>query len=163
MIGIRFKSWGKWDTLTAEEYTALRTRFPSLEAEKPRYVHGTFYADYDDLRFIADFGLEVDIQALPENMLVRLTDRVKALEARTQDSAGLIQKIVDGAAVVIHVPNNVLSFIDEVTYLEDSCTNVLQDHLDQGWRMLAVCPPNAQRRPDYILGRRKADYPDAER
>lgn len=23
------------------------------------------------------------------------------------------------------------------------------------WRILAVCPPNAQRRPDYILSRRK--------
>ena len=25
--------------------------------------------------------------------------------------------------------------------------------LDDGWRILAICPPNSQRRPDYILGR----------
>lgn len=39
-----------------------------------------------------------------------------------------------------------------VTYLEDCCTDVLQKHLDDGWRILAVCPPNDARRPTYIVG-----------
>lgn len=39
-----------------------------------------------------------------------------------------------------------------VTWLEDACTMDLQRHLDDGWRILAVCPPNDSRRPTYIIG-----------
>ena len=45
--------------------------------------------------------------------------------------------------------------IDEVQVLTDCCTEALQGELDDGWRILAVCPPNAQRRPDYVLGKRR--------
>jgi hypothetical protein len=38
-------------------------------------------------------------------------------------------------------------------HLDDACTDDVQRHLDEGWKILAVCPPNSQRRPDYILGR----------
>jgi hypothetical protein len=55
-----------------------------------------------------------------------------------------------------HIPNVGLLAIDEVIWLENACTELLQEALDTGWRILAVCPPNAQRRPDYILGRSKA-------
>lgn len=57
----------------------------------------------------------------------------------------------------VHIPNIGLLMIDEVTWLEDECTEELQRKLDDGWRILAVCPPNSQRRPDYILGRTKSD------
>jgi hypothetical protein len=39
--------------------------------------------------------------------------------------------------------------------LDDACTDNLQAHLNEGWRIIAVCPPDAKRRPDYILGRTK--------
>jgi len=55
----------------------------------------------------------------------------------------------------VHIPNIGLLCVDEVTYLEDVCTDQLQSMLDEGWRILAVCPPRMQRRPDYILGRTK--------
>jgi hypothetical protein len=60
--------------------------------------------------------------------------------------------------IQIQVPNIGLLAIDEVEVLEDVCTYELQGRLDQGWRILAVCPPNAQRRPDYIIGRTKGDH-----
>lgn len=53
------------------------------------------------------------------------------------------------------LPNIGLLAMDEVTWREDYCTESLQDDLDAGWRMLAVCPPNGTRRPAYILGRTK--------
>lgn len=59
--------------------------------------------------------------------------------------------------VHIHVPNVGLFSINEVTYIEDACTDDLQGYLDKGWKILCVCPPNNQRRPDYILGRIKGD------
>lgn len=57
--------------------------------------------------------------------------------------------------VNVHVPNLGLLMVNEVTWLEDCCTEVLQEYLDKGWRILAVCPQPDQRRPDYILGRTK--------
>lgn len=39
-----------------------------------------------------------------------------------------------------------------VDLLEDCCTNELQNWLDRGWRILAVCPPHDTRRPSYVLG-----------
>lgn len=51
-----------------------------------------------------------------------------------------------------HIPNLGLLEIRFVTVLEDCCTNLLQEHLDKGWKIIAICPPNGQRRPDYIMG-----------
>jgi hypothetical protein len=41
--------------------------------------------------------------------------------------------------------------------LNDACTDELRRHLDDGWRIVCVCPPLNQRRPDYILGRSRRD------
>lgn len=32
-------------------------------------------------------------------------------------------------------------------------TDVLQEQIAKGWRIIAACPQPDQRRPDYILGR----------
>lgn len=53
----------------------------------------------------------------------------------------------------VHIPNIGLLSINEVRLLENACTDSLQNLLDDGWRIVAVCPPNGVRRPDYILGR----------
>lgn len=52
----------------------------------------------------------------------------------------------------VHLPGNLLATYNETLLLEDSCTDALQSALNAGWRIVAVCP-QAQRRPDYILGR----------
>lgn len=53
----------------------------------------------------------------------------------------------------VSVANDKLLSITDVTWLENACTQELQGFLDEGWRILAVCPSNDQRRPDYILGK----------
>ena len=55
--------------------------------------------------------------------------------------------------IQVAIPDLALLSIREVRVLEDACTNELQRELNEGWRILAVCPPNSQRRPDYILGK----------
>lgn len=55
--------------------------------------------------------------------------------------------------ISVHIPNIGLLSINEVTWIENACTEELQRKLDAGYRILAVCPPNGVRRPDYILGR----------
>lgn len=63
--------------------------------------------------------------------------------------------------VYVQVPHIGLLAMDEVCVEENCCTDELQRLLDKGWRILCVCPPNAARRPDYILGRSKRkDYED---
>lgn len=62
----------------------------------------------------------------------------------------------ESESVHIHIPSPELSYFNKVDWLEDSCTQKLQDWLDDGWRILAVIPRPGQRRPDYILGKRDA-------
>lgn len=57
----------------------------------------------------------------------------------------------------VHMPGNMLASYNEVMLLENSCSDVLQANLQQGWRIIAVCPQPDQRRPDYILGRWNPD------
>lgn len=57
----------------------------------------------------------------------------------------------------VHMPGQALSTYNEVCLLEDSCTDVLQAKLSEGWRIIAGCPQPDQRRPDYILGRFNPD------
>lgn len=55
--------------------------------------------------------------------------------------------------IQVAIPNLLLWSVDEIEVREDACTDAIQSMLDEGWRILAICPPPAQRRPDYILGR----------
>lgn len=59
------------------------------------------------------------------------------------------------ASVHIHIPSPELSYFNKVDYLEDSCTDKLQEWLNDGWRIIAAIPRPGQRRPDYILGKKE--------
>lgn len=53
----------------------------------------------------------------------------------------------------VHVGGGLLVTFNELKLSEDTCTDVLQIELNDGWRIMAVCVQPDQRRPDYILGR----------
>lgn len=53
----------------------------------------------------------------------------------------------------VHIGNLGLLNINQLAYTTDKCTEELQNILNEGWRILAVCPQPDQRRPDYVLGR----------
>lgn len=89
--------------------------------------------------FLSGLGLEFKVKKFKGNMWLN----------------GGPPSVAQPHSVHVHVPNIGLLSIDEVTWVEDACTENLQRMLNDGWRMLAVCPPNSQRRPDYILGRVK--------
>ncbi|QJB22063.1 hypothetical protein XccvBFoX7_gp05c [Xanthomonas phage FoX7] len=55
-----------------------------------------------------------------------------------------------------HISNNVMTSFNQVLLMEDACTDKLQVQLNEGWRVIAVCP-QAARRPDYILGKFNPD------
>lgn len=77
---------------------------------------------------------------------------VKMHEHKDVDT--ILQKIepVLNAKCNVVVPGPGLTEIKYTCLLEDSCTDVLQEHLKRGWKILAICVQPNQRRPDYILG-----------
>lgn len=92
-------------------------------------------------RYLSDLGVEFNVKKFKGTLPLQaiLPDRKEPV------------------TVYVQVPHIGLLAMNEVLLEEDCCTDKLQDRLDSGWRILCVCPPNAARRPDYILGRTKPD------
>jgi len=104
----------------------------------------------DEAAAIEALGVKLDIEGVDGTMITKLKDRPSP--SGYEDT---LDRLREGSAVQIAIPDLGLMVINEVEVLDDSCTHRLQDYLDKGWRILAVCPPNAARRPDYVLGRKK--------
>jgi hypothetical protein len=83
---------------------------------------------------------------------------MKEIEQKfNQAIQGFNEKIEFNQKCSVHVPNLGLLSINQLGYAVDKCTEELQDIVNQGWRILAVCPQPDQRRPDFILGRTSND------
>ena len=151
-LKVSISSWaGSWKDLTPEAYAELREAIPMLPEKKEDHPWKDLIVDDEQLRALSKHSVSVDLKPADDNcMLVKLQDRIASLGVQVSD---LQEAIGHGCAAQIHVPDLALMHIREVTWLDDACTEQLQRYLDDGWRLLAVCPPNAQRRPDYILGR----------
>lgn len=127
----------------AGHYARLKAIFPSGPSEKD--AETTWQWPGDCL-----IDMDTDGAALAE---MNIPFVVKSFKG-TLPLAGVLPS---GQHVTVHVqiPHIGLLMMDEVTVEENCCTDRLQQRLDEGWRILCVCPPNAQRRPDYVLGRTK--------
>ena len=150
---IEVNLWGMKEKFEKDPvaFAALQNLFPEVTDTNHLYIQ-TAIMDLDVvLPVLQQLGLEPTIKAFKNTMFIGLHDKIRRLE---YDQKLIRQQIVqDGMAVQIHVPNAGLFMVNEVKVIEDSCTEVLQDELNDGWRILCVCPPNGQRRPDYILGK----------
>ena len=91
-----------------------------------------------------------------EGIIERFEAVVKKMEALDIPVEKVESEHVFNERCDVHVPGNILISYNETLLLEDSCTDNLQSYLNSGWRIVAVCP-QAQRRPDYILGRYNPD------
>lgn len=148
IVELNWKSREAVKNLSREDYNLLRAAVPQIklnewpeDKEKPDWY---------------GYGDEVLIDMVEDGpVLARFGIGFEVKNFKNTYKAGKVEH--GGASYHLHVaiPNIGLLSIDEVTHVDDACTNVLQSYLDDGWRILAVCPPNAQRRPDYILGRTK--------
>lgn len=138
-------------------YEEFRERFKELEIEewkpeeaKPPYIY--------ERRTIID--LATDGVWLVEHGLLFSLKRFKGAYYTDADiirNRGAYGKPNPDAPPPVHIqvaiPDLALLSLNEVCVLEDACTDELQSKLNGGWRIIAVCPPNSQRRPDYILGK----------
>lgn len=135
---------------------ADRQKNPHIEADKIWDVGTWDFPRRQRLTLEEAHGLEIagikmELTGVDGTMLTKMVHR--------DDKYGAItpMELTSGQVVQIAVPDLGLLMINEVDWLEDACTQDLQRKLNDGWRILAVCPPNAQRRPDYILGRQAKD------
>lgn len=153
LLNVELTTW-KLD-LEALDWERFSAVWPLAQEEKPDHAYniniGPCRLTTSEIQELTDLGVKLELQPLPHAMLVKMRDK------REWSYGEDIQPrdLQDGTAVQITIPDLALMNITEVTWREDCCTEELQEMLDKGWRLLAVCPPNAQRRPDYILGRRK--------
>lgn len=92
-----------------------------------------------------------------EGALARLVHVIEKLEKMEIPEPVAAQGHIYNEHVEVHTPGNMLATYNETLLLEDACTDELQKSLDNGWRIVAACP-QAQRRPDYILGRYNPEY-----
>ena len=93
--------------------------------------------------------------ATQSNELAQYREQVDILNrmiGKTLDNLKQTSELSWNAKLAVPV-NTWLNNVNEMRLLEDCCTDALQDVLNDGWRMIAICPQPDQRRPDYILGR----------
>lgn len=98
-----------------------------------------------------DFKVTSNIKEIPEYKVEEtILHKLISLEEKLNHFDQVAQF---NTKVGVHISDLGLLSVKEVTWLEDACTENLQDHLNEGWRILAVCPQPNSRRPDYVLGK----------
>lgn len=100
---------------------------------------GTYPSPKEHIDLLYDVKSEIDVPSI--------------IEAAMSSSMEAIGKLFN-EKTSSEQPGPSLLNVNETLLMEDACTDALQENLDNGWRIIAVCP-QPQRRPDYILGRRR--------
>lgn len=139
--------------IAPEEYAALQKGIPDLGLPENRedvreWTSYDCVGTIEDLKILSDLGIQVKVS------------RVRGIFAESlPDPNNLAAHLNRPQAQIVNVaiPNAGLFSVTRVKVLEDSCTDVLQEHLDDNWRIVAVCPPNDTRRPTYVLGHMDKD------
>lgn len=141
--------------LYAKLYDGLRQEMPSVDWPKPEdQAAGEKIYVYGSSRLLVDMA-----SAGPLLCALDIKFEVKRFKGNYWAN-GAPQRDATGAVtnthISVHIPNIDLLSVDEIILCEDACTDAVRRHLDDGFRILAICPPASQRRPDYILGRTAA-------
>jgi len=117
------------------ELTSFLMKFPNLKIK----LRGTMQTNDTQLSNMMDF-------------------MNSAVEKFNNALASFNEKVEFNQRCDVHIGNLGLLNINQLAYTTDKCTEELQNILDEGWRILAVCPQPDQRRPDYVLGRYNENY-----
>ena len=133
--------------LTPEQRAAAQ---PYIREQLPEDIsYRTFQGDISALLRVLP-GVEITIagEELPATTWEAITNRLERIEAKIAAAPTVVNERCN-----VTVPGIGLMAIREVCVELDLCTDRLQSLLDEGWRILAICPQPDQRRPDYVLGR----------
>lgn len=143
-----------WEAL---DWDKVKELWPLATDQKPEnywsFDRGPCRLEEYEVHGLMALGFTAEAVPYPGAMITKMQDR-----AKWEYSIPITPEALSNASAVhIAIPDFCLLQIQTVTVIEDACTDALQSYLDDGWRILAVCPPNAARRPDYILGHKDKD------
>lgn len=156
---MKVEGWNWTGKSDPVRYARLRELIPDVPEDSSRFYNAEVIGELETLLpALEEIGIEPTIKSFKNTLMVGLHERIARLE--TQQKLVRQEIARDGILAQVHIPNVGMFLINEVQVIEDSCTDALQRELDDGWSILCVCPPNGQRRPDYILGRRKKELVD---
>ena len=154
-IEFSYEARNRFATLGREEYKEFQERFPELKAdnwpeglESPPYL----YARETIIDLTTD-GIWLTGKEIPFTVKRFKGAYYPDSSLRLRASGKPDVEASPAVHIQVAIPNLALLEIRQVEVLDDACTDELQRKLDEGWRILAICPPNTQRRPDYILGK----------
>jgi hypothetical protein len=113
-----------------------------------------------DLFFSKHPDIKVKLRGMPKTVEQNYTHVIQEIIAVQEKMENALQKfdkqIQFNEKVNVHVAGFALMSINQMGFGEDMCTEAVQDILNKGWRILAVCVM-PQRRPDYIFGKYNPD------
>ncbi len=138
------------NALTDQQYEQLRTimDLPPVENRANAEVKQEFVGTTEDANLFIKLGINPTLTRI-RGMFIDHNQ----MPIAHQQVDGEFPKLVGGPTIInLTIPNAALFAVRKLTVLEDCCTNEVQRMLDDGWRIVAVCPPNDTRRPSYILG-----------
>ena len=145
-----------------EEKLILLQKYPKMggfrttvsQSKYLQLMEENFDGDIIRLKSVNTHEFDPD-DATQSNELAQYREQVDILNrmiGKTLDNLKQTSELSWNAKLAVPV-NTWLNNVNEMRLLEDCCTDALQDVLNDGWRMIAICPQPDQRRPDYILGR----------
>lgn len=135
--------------LSPSQESALRNLVGPLEYDKDGDLKrwASYRAPVRELLEITD-QIEI-LEKVEPTHLEQIAQQLRDIE---QKVARYSQGRQHNDVVNVHISDVGMMQVRYVEYLLDACTEDLQTYLDEGWRIIAVCPQPDQRRPDYILG-----------
>lgn len=138
-----------WPTCEADKE---ESNYLSFTRESSQVVSRDRYLELLEAKTQLKLDQVISVNVDPAEVFQQVSERY---------SAGLELPVSGGntynSKCEVHMPGNMLATYNQVQLLENSCTDMLQASLAQGWRIIAVCPQPDRRRPDYILGRFNPD------
>lgn len=158
------------------EYTAKLEKYNEyMKSDKRELYHSgraflvdlkLFMNDFPQLKFNVLGTREVEMETPSQEVFINsiLEDNKRAIDTMVSTFEKMSRRIAEHHApdtfnqhCEVHMGGGLLMTVNEITLLEDSCSDVLQSSLDSGWRILSVCVQPDGRRPDYVLGRYDPD------
>jgi hypothetical protein len=113
-------------------------------------------ADFDEI-YALGVSVEIKFDAkVTSDGYLEIRHYLKSVEERLKEIQSAVtfntaQSFNDRLS--IRISDNLLLSMKEVKVCNDFCTDSLQEELNNGWRIIAVCHQPDQRRPDYVIGK----------
>jgi len=119
-----------------------------------------------DLFFSKHPDIKVKVRGMPKTVEQNYTHVIQEIinvQEKLENALRKFDKQIEfNEKVNVHVGGFALMSINQVGFGEDMCTEKVQDVLNKGWRVLAVCVQPDGRRPDYIFGKYNPELQDGK-